>query len=51
MLDMASHFQVVFHVADKNPLTVFYGFLLGWCFTLGVPACLGFDLRGEFESG
>ena len=29
MLDMASHYQVVFLVADKNPLTVFYGFLLG----------------------
>ena len=37
MLDMASHFQVVFPVADKNPLTVFYGFLLGRCLTLGVP--------------
>ena len=36
MLDMASHYQVVFLVADKNPLTVFYGFLLGWCLTLGV---------------
>ena len=31
MLDMASHYQVVFPVADKNPSTVFYGFLLGWC--------------------
>ena len=30
MLDMASHNQVVFPVADKNPLTVVYGFLLGW---------------------
>ena len=29
MLDKASHFHVVFAVADKNPLTVFYGFLLG----------------------
>ena len=50
MLDMASHYQVVFPVADKNPLTVFYGFLLGWCLTLGVPECLWFDLGGEFES-
>ena len=50
MLDMASHHQVVFPVADKNPLTVFYGFLLGWCLTLGVPECLRFDLGGEFES-
>ena len=50
MLDMASHYQVVFPVADKNPLTVFYGFLLGWYLTLGVPECLGFDLGGEFES-
>ena len=49
MLDMASHYQVVFPVAD-NPLTVFYGFLLGWCLTLGVPECLWFDLGGEFES-
>ena len=38
MLDMASHYQVVFPVADKNPLT------------LGVPECLRFDLGGEFES-
>ena len=29
MFDMASHYQVVFPVADKNPLTVFYGCLLG----------------------
>ena len=50
MLDMASHYQVVFPVADKNPLTVFYGFLLGWCLTLGVPERLRFDLGGEFES-
>ena len=50
MLDMASHYQVVFPVADKNPLTFFYGFLLGWCLTLGVPECLQFDLGGEFES-
>ena len=50
MLDIASHYQVVFPVADKNPLTVFYGFLLGWCLTLGVPECLRFDLGGEFES-
>ena len=50
MLDKASHYQVVFPVADKNPLTVFYGFLLGWCPTLGVPECLRFDLGGEFES-
>ena len=65
MLDMASHYQVVFPVADKNPLTffygfllgwclthgaIFYGFLLGWCLTLGVPECLRFDLGGEFES-
>ena len=50
MLDMASHYQVVFPVADKNPLTVFYGFLLGWCLTHGVPECLRFDLGGEFES-
>ena len=50
MLDMASHYQVVFLVAVKNPLTVFYGFLLGWCLTLGVPECLRWDLGGEFES-
>ena len=50
MLDMASHYQVVFPVADKNPLTVFYGFLLGWCLTLGVPESLRFDSGGEFES-
>ena len=50
MLDMASHCQVVFPVADKNLLTVFYGFLLDWCLTLGVPECLRFDLGGEFES-
>ena len=50
MLDMASHHQVVFLVADKNPLTVFHGFLFGWCLTLGVPECLWFDLGGEFES-
>ena len=50
MLDMASHHQVVFPVADKNPLTVFNGFLLGWCLTLGAPECLRFDLGGEFES-
>ena len=31
-------------------VTVFYGFLLGWCLTLGVPECLRFDLGGEFES-
>ena len=47
---MASHYQVVFLVADKNPLTVSHGFLLGWCLTLGVPECLRFDLGGEFES-
>ena len=40
----------LFPVADKNPLTVFYGLLLGWCLTLGVPECLRFDLGGEFES-
>ena len=45
-----NYYQVVFPVADKNPLTVFYGFLLGWCLTLGVPECLRFDLGGEFES-
>ena len=28
VLDMASHYQVVFPVADKNPLTVFYDFSL-----------------------
>ena len=50
MPDMASHNQVVFPVADKTPLTVFYGFLLGWCLTLGVPECLRFFLGGEFES-
>ena len=50
MLDEASHNQVVFRVADKSPLTVFYGFLLGWCLTLGVPECLRFDLGDEFES-
>ena len=50
MLDMAIHNQAVFPVAVKNPLTVFYGFLLGWCLTLGVPECLGFDVGGEFES-
>ena len=50
VLDMASHYQVVFPVADKNPLTVFYGFLLGWCLKFGVPECRRFDLGGEFES-
>ena len=50
MLDMASHYQVVSPGADKNPLTVFYEFLLGWCLTLGVPECLRLDLGGEFES-
>ena len=50
MLDMVSHYQVSFPVADQNPLTVFYGFLLGWCLTLGVPERLRFDLAGEFES-
>ena len=50
MLGVASHYQVVFPVADKNHLTVFYRFLLGWCLTLGVPECLQFDLGGEFES-
>ena len=50
MLDMARHYQVVVPVANKNPLTVFYGFLLGWCLTLGVPECLRFDLGSEFES-
>ena len=29
---------------------VFYGFLLSWCLTLGVPECLRFDLGSEFES-
>ena len=50
MVDMASHYQVVFLVTDKNPWMVFYGFLLGWCLKLGVPECLRFDLGGEFES-
>ena len=50
MLDNTSHYQVVFPAADKNPLTVFDGFLLGWCLTLGVPECLRFDLGGKFES-
>ena len=50
MLDMASHCQVVFPVADKNPLTVFYGFLLGWCLTLGVLEGLWLDLGGELDS-
>ena len=31
-------------------MTVFYGFLLGWCLTLGVLECVRFDLGGEFES-
>ena len=35
---------------QDSPLTVFYGFLLGWCLTFGVPECLRFDLGGEFES-
>ena len=53
MLDMAIYYHFVFSVTDKNPLTVFYGFLLGWCLTLGVPECLRFDLGGEstFASG
>ena len=50
MLDMASHHQVVNPVADKNPLTVFYGFFLGWCLTLVVPECLWLDFGDEFES-
>ena len=50
MLDMASHYQIVFLVAEENPLTVFYGFLLGWSLILGVPECLRFDLGSEFES-
>ena len=50
MLDMASHHQVLFPVADKNPLTIFYGFLLAWCLVLSVPECLRFNLGGEFES-
>ena len=50
MWGVASQYQVVFPVAEKNPVTVFYGFLLGWCLTLGVPECLRFDLGGEFES-
>ena len=49
MLDMASHYQVVFPVADKNPLTVFYGFLLGWCLTLGVPECHRFEFESSFS--
>ena len=28
MLDMASHYHEIFLVADKNPLTVFFGFFL-----------------------
>ena len=48
MLDMTSHYLVVvFLVADKN---LVYGFLLGWCLTLGVPECLRFDFGCEFES-
>ena len=50
MLDMASHCHVVFPEADKDPLTIFHGFLLGWCLTLGVPECLRFILGDEFES-
>ena len=50
MVDMASRYQVVFPIADKNPITVFYGFLMGWCMTLGIPANTRFDVGGEFEA-
>ena len=50
MVDMASRYQVVFPIADKNPITVFYGFLMGWCMTLGIPANTRFDMGGEFEA-
>ena len=36
-LDMASHRRV----AEKNPLTVFCGFLRHWCLTLGALSKLG----------
>ena len=36
-LYMASHYQVLFPVADKNASTVFCGILLSWCLTLCVP--------------
>jgi hypothetical protein len=51
MLDMASRYNVVFPVADKNPVTVFYGFLMGWCMSLGIPQNVRFDMGGEFEAG
>ena len=51
MLDMASRYSVVFPVADKNPVTVFYGFLMGWCMNLGIPQNCRFDMGGEFEAG
>ena len=37
MLNMASCYNVVFPISDKNPITVFYGFLMGCCMTLGIP--------------
>ena len=36
MLDMDSHYQVFFLMADKNVCMVFFGFLVSWCLTLGV---------------
>ena len=51
MLDMASRYNVVFPISDKNPVTVFYGFLMGWCMTLGIPTNCRSDMGGEFEAG
>ena len=50
-LDMASRYNVVFPIDVKNPMMVFYGFLIGWCMTLGIPTHLRFDMGSEFEAG
>ena len=51
MLDMASLYNIVCPISDKNPITVFYGFLMGWCMSLGIPVNTRFDMGGEFEPG
>ena len=47
MLDMSSRYNVFF-ISDKNPITVFYCFLMGWCMTLGIPVNTRFDIGGGF---